>query len=46
LLHDWANGYRDVFWVMIAVSVVATLAVLMADVDRQPLAVRLPWRAG
>jgi MFS family permease len=46
LLHDWANGYRDVFWVMIAVSVVATLAVLMADVDRQPLAVRLPWRTG
>jgi MFS family permease len=45
LLYDWTGGYDVVLWVLIALSIAATLSVLMAEPGERPLATRLRFRS-
>ncbi|MGH2558539.1 MAG: MFS transporter [Thermomicrobiales bacterium] len=45
LLYDWTGGYDAVLWVLIALSVAATVAVLMAEPGERPFAARLRFRS-
>jgi MFS family permease len=45
LLHDWSGGYSAVLWTLVAISLAATIAVLLADAGEHPLTARLRMRS-
>jgi hypothetical protein len=45
LLHDWSGGYGAVLWTLVAISIGATIAVLLADAGGHPLPARLRMRS-